>query len=98
MPARLTYDISARYGPTVTDPTDDIARMLNTVREIRGIYDAARRIMATDDSDRQCPLADCRPGNDIVVMGSSELAQLLMQHGPCRRVSAHDLPARARHW
>ena len=28
---RLTYDIWAGYWPTVTDPEDEIARMLNTV-------------------------------------------------------------------
>jgi dihydrofolate reductase len=28
---RLTYDIWAGYWPTVTDPDDDIARMLNAV-------------------------------------------------------------------
>src|SRR5262245_26111929 len=28
---RVTYDIWARHWPTVTDPSDEIARMLNTV-------------------------------------------------------------------
>jgi dihydrofolate reductase len=81
---RLTYEIWAGYWPTVTDPTDEIARMLNTVPK----YVASTTL--TDGSWPQTTVIDDvagqvgelkqQPGKDIVVMGSSELAQSLIGH------------------
>jgi dihydrofolate reductase len=81
---RLTYDIWASYWPTVIDPDDEIARLLNTVPK----YVASRTLR-----DRSWPettvLSDVasdvqelknQPGKDIVVMGSAELAQTLMRN------------------
>ena len=79
---RLTYEIWAGYWPTVTDPADDIARMLNGVpkyvasstlesgpwRETTVIKDVAGEVGALKQE----------PGKDVVVMGSSELAHTLI--------------------
>jgi dihydrofolate reductase len=79
---RRTYDIWAGYWPTVTDPADDVARMLNAVPK----YVASQGMMSGSwpettlirDVAREVGELKERPGKDIVVMGSSELAQSLM--------------------
>lgn len=81
---RLTYEIWAAYWPTVTDPADDISRMLNSVpkyvasktlrsgtwRETTVLTDVPTEVMALKQD----------PGKDLVLMGSSELAQTLIGH------------------
>jgi dihydrofolate reductase len=80
---RLTYDIWAGYWPTVTDPADDIARMLNAAPKY-----VASRTLTSGPWPQTTVIADVagevgalkrQPGNDIVVMGSSELAQTLIE-------------------
>jgi dihydrofolate reductase len=82
---RLTYDIWARHWPGVTDPADDIARVLNTVPK----YVASRTLRegpwpkTTVLSDVPGQVAELKrePGRDIFVLGSAGLAQSLMRHG-----------------
>ena len=81
---RLTYEIWAGYWPTVADPADEIARMLNAVpkyvvsRTLReGSWPTTTII---DEVPRQVPELKRQEGKDIVVMGSSQLSQTLMQH------------------
>jgi dihydrofolate reductase len=81
---RLTYEIWAGYWPTVTDPADEIARMLNTVPK----YVASTTLTSgswpqttvIDDVAGQVGELKHQPGKDIVVMGSSGLAQTLIGH------------------
>jgi dihydrofolate reductase len=80
---RFTYEIWAGYWPTVTDPDDEIARMLNAAPK----YLASTTLQAgpwaetTVITDVATDVAELKqqPGKDIVVMGSSELAQTLMR-------------------
>lgn len=81
---RLTYDIWAGYWPTVTDPADEIARMLNAVPK----YVASSTLTSgswpqttviTDVAGQVGELKQ-QPGKDIVVMGSSQLTQSLIGH------------------
>jgi dihydrofolate reductase len=83
---RLTYQIFAEYWPTVTDPNDDIARALNT----RPKYVASTTLKTTDwkgttliSGDVATEVAKLKeqPGKPILVVGSSALAQTLMEHG-----------------
>ena len=80
---RRTYEIWAGYWPTVTDPADDIARMLNTVPKYvasttlrSGLWPETTVIADVAGQVRELK---AREGKDIVVMGSSELAQTLMR-------------------
>jgi dihydrofolate reductase len=79
---RVTYDIWAGYWPTVTDPSDQIARMLNAVPKY-----VASRTMREGSWPETTVIEDAaggvgelkqQSGGDIVVMGSSELAQSLI--------------------
>jgi dihydrofolate reductase len=80
---RRTYEIWAGYWPTVTDPNDDIARMLNAVPK----YVASSTLTSGPwlqttviaDVAAQVGALKQQPGKAIVVMGSSELTQSLMQ-------------------
>jgi dihydrofolate reductase len=81
---RLTYEIWSGYWPTVTDPADEIARMLNAVPK----YVASTTLtsgswsettVTGDVAGQVCELKQ-QPGKDVVVMGSSELAQSLIAH------------------
>jgi dihydrofolate reductase len=82
---RLTYEIWAGYWPTVSDPADEIARMLNAVPK----YVASTTLRSgpwpdttvITDVAGQVGELKALPGKDIVVMGSSQLAQSLMRHG-----------------
>ncbi|HEX9041668.1 MAG TPA: dihydrofolate reductase family protein [Trebonia sp.] len=82
---RRTYDIWARYWPTVTDESDQIARSLNT----RPKYVASATLEeptwegTTVLRDVPGEVAKLReqPGGQILLMGSSALAQSLMAHG-----------------
>jgi dihydrofolate reductase len=80
---RTTFDIFARYWPTVDDPDDDIARALNT----RPKYVASTTLREVDWQpttimrDPIAALADLtrHPGRDLVVIGSSNLAHRLIE-------------------
>lgn len=80
---RRTYDIWAPYWPTVTDPADEVARMLNAVPK----YVASRTLVAgswpgtTVIRDVPAGVRELkrRRAKDVVVMGSTELAQTLMR-------------------
>lgn len=82
---RLTYDIWAEYWPTVTDEDDEIARALNT----RPKYVASRTLEKSSREGttvlRDVPVEVARlkgqPGRPIFVLGSSQLAQSLADHG-----------------
>jgi dihydrofolate reductase len=82
---RRTYDIWAQYWPTVTDASDQIARALNT--RPKYVASATLKEPAWDGTTvlREVPgeVAKLReqPGNPILLMGSSALAQSLMAHG-----------------
>jgi len=81
---RITYQIWASYWPTVTDPGDEIARMLNTVPKY--LASTARRegswseTTVIDDVPDQVRDLKQQPGKDIFVMGSSGLAQSLIHN------------------
>jgi dihydrofolate reductase len=82
---RRTYDIWARYWPTVTDEKDQIARALNS----RPKYVASATLEepawegTTVLRDVPGEVAKLReqPGGQILLMGSSALTQSLMAHG-----------------
>jgi len=82
---RRTYDIWARYWPTVTDTNDQIARSLNT----RPKYVASATLeepawegtTVLRDVPREVAKLREQPGRPILLMGSSALAQSLMAHG-----------------
>jgi len=82
---RRTYDIWARYWPTVTDESDQIARALNS----RPKYVASATLEepawegTTVLRDVPGEVAELRkqPGGQILLMGSSALTQSLMAHG-----------------
>src|SRR5262245_9792504 len=82
---RRTYDIWARYWPTVTDESDQIARALNT--RPKYVASAALKEPAWDGTTvlRDVPGQVARlreqPGQPILLMGSSALAQSLMAEG-----------------
>jgi dihydrofolate reductase len=82
---RITYEIFAAYWPTVTDEEDDIARALNsfpkyvastTLNETE--WDGT--VVITSDVAKEVARLKEQPGRDILVVGSSGLAQTLMQH------------------
>ena len=81
---RLTYEIWAEYWPTVTDPADEIARLLNDVPKyvasttMRGGSWAETTVIA----DVPVEVAELKrqAGKDIVVIGSSELVQSLIEY------------------
>ena len=81
---RITYEIWARYWPTVTDPGDEIAGMLNAVPKYvasttmrEGSWNETTVI---DDVTGRVRDLKQQPGKDILVIGSSGLAQSLMRH------------------
>ena len=82
---RRTYDIWARYWPTVTDESDQIARALNT--RPKYVASATLQEPAWDgttvlrDAPREVAKLREQPGRPILLMGSSALAQSLMAHG-----------------
>ena len=82
---RLTYEIFAAYWPTITDGEDEIARALNslpkyvastTLNEAK--WDGTTLIKG-DVAEEVARLKE-QPGRDILVVGSSGLAQTLMHH------------------
>jgi len=79
---RITYEIWARYWPTVTDPDDEIALMLNTVPKYLATTTMREGSLSEttviDDVPGQVGELKRQPGKDIFVMGSSGLAQSLI--------------------
>lgn len=81
---RRTYDIWAPYWPTITDPANEIAGMLNAVPKYVASTTLASgswptTTVITDVAEQVAQLKH-QDGKDIVVMGSSDLAQSLMRH------------------
>jgi dihydrofolate reductase len=82
---RVTYQIFAAYWPTVTDEEDDIAHALNSLPK----YVASTTLNDTewDGTEviksvvaKEVAKLKEQPGKDILVVGSSGLAQTLMRH------------------
>jgi dihydrofolate reductase len=81
---RLTYEIFAAYWPTVRDERDEIAPALNALPK----YVASRTLadpkwMGTTivrDVPREVAELKGRPGKPILVLGSANLAQTLIEH------------------
>lgn len=81
---RLTYEIWAEYWPTVKDDTDLIATALNRMPK----YVASTTLKKADwegttiirDVATDVPRLKSQPGRPIFMMGSSGLAQSLMEH------------------
>jgi dihydrofolate reductase len=82
---RRTYDIWARYWPTVTNESDQIARALNT--RPKYVASATLEDPAWDgttvlrDVPREVAKLREQPGDPILLMGSAAVAQSLMAHG-----------------
>jgi dihydrofolate reductase len=80
---RRTYEIFAAYWPTVSDASDEVARALNTLPK----YVASRTLTTTSwarttvvrDVAREVADLKRRPGKPIFVLGSSQLAQTLIE-------------------
>jgi len=81
---RLTYDIWARYWPTVTDETDEIAHALSMLPK----YVSSRTLESASwagttvirDVAREVAELKQQPGKPILVLGSSQLVQTLVDH------------------
>jgi dihydrofolate reductase len=80
---RLTYEIFAAYWPTVTNEGNEVARALNTLPK----YVASTTLQQADwkgttilKGDVPAAVADLRrqPGRPLVVVGSAQLAQTLL--------------------
>ena len=82
---RVTYEIFAAVWPTVTDEDDEIARILNTVPKyvvsttLNQVHWDATTVINGNVAEEVAKLK-AQPGKDILVVGSSGLAQTLMQH------------------
>ncbi len=82
---RRTYEIFAAYWPTVTDEEDDIARALNSLPKYVAstTLDEAEwdgtTLIKSDVAEEVAKLKG-QPGRDILLVGSSGLAQTLMHH------------------
>jgi dihydrofolate reductase len=82
---RLTYQIFAAYWPSVTDENDDIARALNNLPKYvvsTTLTEAGWEGTTVIKSDVAGAVARLKqqPGKRIFVVGSSQLAQTLLQH------------------
>lgn len=82
---RVTYGIFAAYWPTVTDDNDDIAKALNGLpkyvasRTLRDAGWPGTTVLRGDVTEEVGKLKE-QPGKDLVVVGSSRLAETLMGH------------------
>src|SRR5262245_43066567 len=81
---RRTYDIWARYWPTVTDESDQIAGALKTrpkyVASATLKEPAWHRTTVLRDVPLEVAKLREQPGRPILLMGSSALAQSLLAH------------------
>jgi dihydrofolate reductase len=82
---RRTYEIFAAYWPTVTNDEDEIARALNSLPKYVAsttLTDAewdGTTLIKSDVAEEVARLKEQR-GKDILIVGSSGLAQTLIQH------------------
>ena len=82
---RLTYEIFAAYWPTVTDEDDDIANALNSLPKyvasttLKEAQWDGTTLIKSDVAEEVGKLKE-QPGRDILVVGSSGLAQTLIKH------------------
>ena len=82
---RITYEIFAAVWPTVTDADDELARILNSVPKyvasttLKDPEWSPATVIKRDVAEEVAKLKE-QPGKDILVVGSSGLAQSLMQH------------------
>ncbi len=82
---RRTYEIFAEYWPTVTDEEDEIARALNSLPKyvasttLNEVQWEGTTLIKSDVAEEVARLKE-QPGRDILVVGSSGLAQTLIQH------------------
>lgn len=83
---RRTYEIFAAYWPSVTDETNEIARALNTLPK----YVVSTTLtdpewegstVIADDVVAEVRALKRQPGKPLLVVGSSELAHTLTEHG-----------------
>jgi dihydrofolate reductase len=82
---RRTYEIFAAYWPTVTDERDQIARALNS--RPKYVVSATLReadwpgttVLAGDVAGQVATLKQ-EPGGPVLVLGSSQLAHMLLAH------------------
>jgi dihydrofolate reductase len=82
---RRTYEIFAAYWPTVTDEEDEIARALNSLPKYVASTTLTyaewdRTTLIKGDVAEVVARLKEQPGKDILVVGSSGLAQTLIQH------------------
>jgi dihydrofolate reductase len=83
---RTTYEIFARYWPRVTDPDDPIAAPLNrlpkyVVTSSLSSLDWHNSTPVTGDLADEVGKLKARPGKELQVHGSGQLAQALIAHG-----------------
>ncbi|HEX5468469.1 MAG TPA: dihydrofolate reductase family protein [Gaiellaceae bacterium] len=83
---RRTYEIFSGYWPRMTDPADPIAGPLNSLpkyvasRTLREVSWSGSSLLEGDVAEQVAELKS-RPGRELQVWGSGDLARTLMQHG-----------------